>query len=225
MGFLTIDQFKSGYSKLVLPQIFFLQCAALQKIFASRLGEDKSSRTFPFELDHQAKRLLQQQRQTFVSMAKWEISIIESISWDESLLSFTHLLKQCKLTKFREFNFKLLHRILATLVVISVIQKVASVALCSWCGSRADIDHILLTCPDTLVLYTWIQDILEIEISPKHRILGCGVISPVIWVTNFAIYKAHLMATSGYRGPLQDIARQMYKCYTNKFSLLQDLYC
>ncbi len=132
----------------------FLQCTALQKIFGSRLGEDKSSRTFPLELDCQVKKLLQQQRQTFVSMAKWEISIGESILWDESLLSFNHLLKQCKLTKFREFNFKMLHRILATPVVISMIWKVVSIALCSWCGSRTDIDHILLTYPNTLALYT-----------------------------------------------------------------------
>ena len=36
----------------------FLQCAAIQKIFGSRLGEDKSSRTFPLGLDHQVKKLL-----------------------------------------------------------------------------------------------------------------------------------------------------------------------
>ncbi len=103
------------------------------------------------------------------------------------------MLVKYKITKFWEVNFKILTRILAIPVVIVAVHKNPNLAKCHWCQERANIDHILLHCVYTKQVRRSIIGALS-EVSEESWVLG-GVGSyydQVIWVSNFAIYKAHL---------------------------------
>ncbi len=111
--------------------------------------------------------------------------------------------------------------------VIAHVWSKMSLSMCHWCkAEKADVDHILWSCPETQLLYTWIQDQMQVALTAKNRILGGSEIDQIIWITNFAIYKAHLMAVDGYTGSLMNVAHELYKMYfhmSDQLELLQDL--
>ena len=74
-------------------------------------------------------------------------------------------------------------------------------------------DHILTKCPVTQSIRDDL--IIKIKLSLKQWILGQKDmdINYIISVFNFAIYKAHIMGTSLYRGPLQDVVSQTLQCF------------
>ena len=114
------------------------------------------------------------------------------------------MLVKCKITKFWEVNYKILTQILAKLVVIAAVHKNPILAKCHWCQDRANIDHILVHCVYTKHLRRSIIGALG-EVSEESWILGGAGSSydQVIWVSNFAIYKAHLKACHGiFQEPL-----------------------
>ncbi len=100
------------------------------------------------------KKLLKIQRQAFVSLEKWELSLGHKISPNETFAGFKNLLCWCKVNTFWEVNFKILHRILATLKVISHTCHDPAVAKCHWCPMvEANINPILLSCLEAERLY------------------------------------------------------------------------
>ncbi len=111
-------------------------------------------------------------------------------------LVFKHLVQKYKISKLHDCNYKILYKILATPAIIAGIRKQPSLQDCIWCGQRANINHILVHCPETQK----IQDdfIIKLgEVSDCEWILGqkdmeiCQITS----VLNFGIYKDYLMAT------------------------------
>ncbi len=77
------------------------------------------------------------------------------------------------------------------------IRKDPTLAPCFYCGALADINHVLLDCnATTMLIHQEICESLDVEITPEEWILGHShLVNPVIWLTNFTLYKAHLMAT------------------------------
>ncbi len=105
------------------------------------------------------------------------------------------MIHHCKINKFCEVNFKILHHILATPSLIVKIRKDPILTLCFHYGALADINHTLLNCNATMLMHQEICESLDVEIAPQEWILGHScLVNPVIWLTNFMLYKAHLMA-------------------------------
>ncbi len=77
----------------------FLLCSVLQQIFSLQLGCLKSTRTFPNTLNKESKRLLQIQRQKFISMTNWSLILQQEIAWDRCIKAFRVNIQGCKINK------------------------------------------------------------------------------------------------------------------------------
>ncbi len=96
-------------------------------------------------------------------------------------------------------------------------SKVQALALCRWCGAYANINHILLDYPAANKLYNMITERLDKEITPADRIFSMVKgIALVLWITNFAVYKAHLMATDGNVGALDMVLKGVVNLYNRE---------
>ncbi len=121
-------------------------------------------------------------------------------------------------------NFKIIHRILATPAVVSKVRHSASLANCHWCGTYANIDHILLECSHTNDLYCWVQEHLDLQIDPIDRVFGINQSSAlVIWVVNFAVYKVHLMALDGHCVQLLSVLKDLVQLFGEEYNCLSGL--
>ncbi len=117
-----------------------------------------------------------------------------------------------------------MHRILAIPAVVSKVCKVPALAFCRWCGAYANINHILLDCLATNKLYDMITERLDKEITLVDRIFGMVKgIALALWITNFAIYKAHLMATDGNVGTLDMVLKDVANLYNREYDCLEML--
>ncbi len=124
------------------------------------------------------------------------------------------MLHLCKVNKFKEVNFKIFHQILAISTLLAKVKKALELCRCVFCGTQADLGHILSRCPATQQLHSWVCGALDIELETFHWILGYSkAINPVIWLTNFALYKMHILAVEGHAVVLRDIAQAVYKSY------------
>ncbi len=94
-------------------------CSALQKKFALQLGCVANERVFPEHLKGSVKSVLVLQRQHYTDVHKWELVLKEPVPFDYLLKAFKSMLKKCKISKFHEVNFKIIHRVLATLTIIA----------------------------------------------------------------------------------------------------------
>ncbi len=119
---------------------------------------------------------------------------------------FCNMLMCCKITKLWEVNFKILSRILATLVVIAAANKSPEMTWYKWCGDQVNIDYVLLHCLSTHCVHQYVEAVLG-EIPQDAWILGgAGLkIDQVIWVVNFSVYKAYLQACHGKVIALLDV--------------------
>ncbi len=81
------------------------------------------------------------------------------------------MLVKCKFTKFWDVNYKILARILATLVVLQAVNPEAGSAACVECGVVAGISHILLFCPTTRKVCATVCDLMCVNISDSGWIL------------------------------------------------------
>ncbi len=120
----------------------------------------------------------------------------------------------CHISKLRDCSFKILHRILATPNLISYVRKNNTLRQCQWYDAIANIDHILLYCLATIAIHDELTIKLG-DLEMKEWILSCQDqdVCDVVTVVNFAIYKAHLLSTSGYTGLLNDIVVQSLQCF------------
>ena len=210
----TIDYCKlQEISKAQGPtQSVFLLASALQNKFKSFFHFLVSDRDLQLE---PIKTILHTGSWKQPTLIKWEVALqILPLSTTDMSLVFKRLMQKIKISKLRDCNFKILHRILATPALISKIRKNPNMVSCIWCRGYAKLDHMLIMC---LVTQSIRDDlIIKIEeLSSKQWILGQKDmdVNYIISVFNFAICKAHIMGTSGYRGPLQDIVSQTLQCF------------
>ena len=63
---------------------------------------------------------------------------------------------------------------------------------------------------------------LDVDWSIKHWIFGTSSIyyNPVIWVSNFSIYKSHLLSVSGNRLSLKQLFLNECECYVTVFLMV-----
>ena len=141
-----------------------------------------------------------------MSLDKWCKALnLLPLSEDETKQVFRDMLVHCKISKFWEVNYKILTRILATPVVIAAVHNNPSLSWYYWCGARANIEHILLHCNKTRQLRIYIQKAIgKVEVD-SWIFCGSGKSSDtVIWISNFVIYKSHLLACHGiFKSPLE----------------------
>ena len=140
---------------------------------------------------------------------------IPPLSITNMCLAFKRIVQKIKISKLRDCNYKILHRILANPAQISHIRKQPQLAFCVWCGLKAILDHIMTKC----LVTRQICDDLVIklgDLSDAEWIFGHKDpdISYLISVYNFAIYKAHIMTTSGYNGSLQSVIEHTLQCFS-----------
>ncbi len=115
----------------------FLLCAALQSKFHAFLGQPVSERLFLSNLYKVAKKVLQIECQHLFDLAKWELHL-GTIDFATQQAAFRSMLHHCKVSKFFEVNFKILHHILATPSLISKIRKDPALEQCHWYQAKAD---------------------------------------------------------------------------------------
>ena len=149
-------------------------------------------------------------------MAPLEIPYLEKI--------FHCMLITCKITKFKEVNYKILSRILLTPKMLSRIVTEPELQWCVWCGAEASLEHILLTYLSTVDLHSLVMKIAFCDntIISKSWIFGitCQEKNPIIWLTNFAIYKCHLRVCNGSLLDLQTQFLSEYACYEKLYPSL-----
>ena len=129
---------------------------------------------------------------------------------------------KCKVTKFWEVNYKILMRILATPVVITTSNPNLGTPVCFICSGVANLHHVLLECSGTVSLHNFIMKTLEVDWPNKYWIFGSMSIyyNPVIWVSNFSIYKAHLLSVNGDRLSLKQLFLNECECYVTVFPVV-----
>ncbi len=129
------------------------------------------------------------------------------------------MLLDCKVTKLWEINYKILAHILTMPVVVAATRKVAKLQWCVWCGEKASLSHVLLSCTETGTVHQWVHNHTLLKSVSNTSIWIFGQkdkkLNPVIWVTNFAIYKSHLQALDGYVLPISEqLERELLRFQT-----------
>ncbi len=138
---------------------------------------------------------------------------------------FLNMLCLCKVTKFWKINYKILARILATPKMISSCQNKENIQWCVWCGVQVTLEHIFLWCPDTIALHEYIvsqESLQHLTFTDASWIFGLHskYWNPIVWVTNFVIYKSLLITCEGRSVPLLLQLELECKCYQTIFSAL-----
>lgn len=138
------------------------------------------------------------------------------------------MLKDCKFSKFREINFKILAWILLTPKILAAIKKDPNLAQYKWCGCVGTLKHILLEYSEVWkARQDFVRDNRKLLGSwrEKYWILGTkqASVNQIIWVVNFAIYKAFLQSTEGFRDNILILIQSKYAWFANLFPILQDL--
>ncbi len=121
-------------------------------------------------------------------------------------------------------NYKILTHILATPVIIAAAWDKGTLQWYTWCGARASISHILIDCPETVALHNFIESksVILLQDMKAYWIFGLksNSLNPIIWITNFVIYKAHLIATDSKGADFQDLFLQECNRFWPMFSIL-----
>ncbi len=183
----------------------YLKCCAFQCGFSSLLGSEVEGMFLPNQqlplvmmkllCDNSTCMLLLTNWCTYFHLVPFEVPELERI--------FRKMLVVCKITKFREINFKILSCILATPKIIAKVCNQDNLHWCAWCGHKCSLEHLLLECPVTVKVkkHLCLHKILPKDPSPWAWIFGSikTDLNPVIWLVNFALYKAHLCVCDGSR--------------------------
>ena len=127
----------------------FLVCYSLQNKFASLFHTSSTAGCHLLhpELVTQAKSLLITASSQMLSLAKWDLFFgCMPSSKPEKQMIFQRMLHRCKISKFREVNFKLLVHILLSLKVLLKVWNIPRMAKCPWCGEISNIEHMMFVC-------------------------------------------------------------------------------
>ena len=138
---LTSQLKKANYS----GSPYLKACAFQQTLGSFLVHRIPGSFVFHDQLLLCCKHLLQQVTTTPLSLDNWcARSNILPLVVPEAEKVFQKMLLFCKITKFREINFKILSSILVMPKVISKVKYAENLIFCVWCGELATIEHILL---------------------------------------------------------------------------------
>ncbi len=181
----------------------FLWCCMLQKLIKFSGKDIGVQFTLHPALLLQTKRLLQMAVSAPLSLMKWYeyFTILPSEDFQATKI-FKQMLVACKVMKFWEINYKILAQNLATLKMIVAVCGKENLHWCIWCGDMASLEHILFECMATKDLCRQLLHFPSLNNCVKYRyewIFGVKTkcINPILWVSNFTIYKCHLQATIG----------------------------
>ncbi len=140
---------------------------------------------------------------------------------------FQRMLVNCKITKFQDVNFKIFAWVLVTPKILTCICKEDNIIWCAWCGMEGSLEHILLDCPETRDVHRFLQrnSALPHNLLHKAWILGMTnpILNPIIWVTNFVIYKVHLQACDGSKLDLKYLLHDDVSRFTLLFPILGEI--
>jgi hypothetical protein len=104
------------------------------------------------------------------SSSKWTVEFEEELNWET--ISMCKIKKQYEI-KIAEFNYKLLHKIIATNENLFKWQK-SHTPFCIHCPNVIHTDkHLLWECPSTNALWLAINNIIAKNISCESIVLGC----------------------------------------------------
>ena len=138
------------------------------------------------------------------------------------------MLKSCKYSKFQEVNFKILACILLTPKILALLKPPVGTGVCFWCGDSGTLEHILLDCKFVQVArHSFVSDNTKIlpKWKQKYWVLGThsDTVNQMIWVVNFAIYKAMLHASSGIVEDLYQLIKSECAWYVSLFPILGEI--
>ncbi len=106
------------------PHNIYLCCCVIQKHFVGKFHWALEASHLPhLALTMQVKNLLQDSTNTMLTLSNWcqELTILP-YDTTKSQLIFTRILKNYKINKFHEINFKILAQILVTPKMLSSIK-------------------------------------------------------------------------------------------------------
>ncbi len=84
----------------------------------------------------------------------------------------------------------------------------------------ANLVHVLLKCPCTENAYNQVTTAMNLTIEAEEWILGHSrAVNPMIWLTNFALYKSHLIAAEGLEVHLSCIVTEIFSLYAGLFGM------
>ena len=166
---------------------------------------------------------------TMLLLEKWDkfFQLIPSSKGHYKMI-FRHMLWQCKYTKFREINFKILAWILVTPKIILMVCGDGNLAACPWCKHEGTLEHVLFNC-------SYVKHIRCKVISQNSSYLGkvkqsnwiYGVqsheLNTLFWVINFAIYKGMLCHVKGIYEDLDVLIELECTHYQEIFPFLKNL--
>ena len=82
--------------------------------------------------------------------------------------------------------------------------------------------HSLLWCPCVWKIHAWAN--ISLNIREYEWIFGAlNLINQLIWVINFAKYKAFLKTTSGFRGTIYQVVKEEYSHFEKYYPQLTSL--
>ena len=139
--------------------------------------------------------------------------VILPLAVTDMYLIFKRMIKKCKISKLRDYNYKILHQILATPVLITKVQKNSGLLNCVWYGQICTLEHFLLECTATKE----VKEKLDTWFAPQEWIFGVKdeMDTKKIWVINYALYKAHLIAMSNTPTSLWCAVRGMCRSFSH----------
>ena len=74
-----------------------------------------------------------------------------------------------------------------------------------------------------LLCYQWVSLRTDLDICLMNRVMGfLNQLDPVIWLTNFGIYKAHLQACGGGTDTPLCVVKRTFKKFVVLFPVLKD---
>ncbi len=114
------------------------------------------------------KKLLQRDSSVMLSLENWCLWLeIVPLEVPECKCIFCRMLVACKITKFKEVNYKILSQILVTPKVLARIRSAENIHWCIWCGGEASLEHILLECQAVQDLHTKLCQNLQLPRKMK----------------------------------------------------------
>ena len=133
---------------------------------------------------------------------KWEeLLVIDTTEWSEY---FMITKKSCRDAYLRTFQYKFLHRIIATNTFLYKI-KLKDTKLCTFCKlGEETIEHLFFECPITFQLWQSFSNIVKLffvnfDLNKENVFLGCKheslLLNLLIIITKNYIYKCKLNET------------------------------
>ncbi len=159
-GRIDVNEVKSRLHPFGNTSDVFLKCCAFQSSFQQYLQSCVPGTFVPYDLVViYSKTLLQMQSTNVLRLTKW-LEFFNMVPFEIPQLEaiFYHMVVGCKITKFKEINYKILSQILLTPKILSCMKGIPTLNRCAWCGAVASLEHILFTCKFTKQLHRYVEN-------------------------------------------------------------------